>query len=213
MATQIYLDSEGKRVPGVTTILSRFKESGGLIHWAWSLGVEGKDYREERQKAADAGTIAHQMVEANTKGEEWKGAADAEILEKAKSGFGAYLTWAKHSKLEIKHTEVSMASGKHRFGGTLDAIGVFDGKLVLIDWKTSNAVYQDYLIQMAAYKMLWEENYPDHPIEGGFHLCRFSKENGDFSHHHYPKLDEAWEQFLLFRRAFDLDKILKKRAA
>ena len=41
---------EGQRLPSVTTVLSRFKDSGGLIHWAWSLGKEGKDYREERDK-------------------------------------------------------------------------------------------------------------------------------------------------------------------
>lgn len=34
-----YLD--GKRVPSVTTIISRFKESGGLIHWSWQCAWDG----------------------------------------------------------------------------------------------------------------------------------------------------------------------------
>jgi len=110
-------------------------------------------------------------------------------------------------------TEITLVSEAHRFGGTPDAIGYLDGKLCLLDWKTSNAVYSDYLIQLAAYKVLWEENRPQYPLEGGFHLLRFAKEHGDFSHHFYPNLDEAWRQFVLLREAYDIDKQLKKRAA
>lgn len=215
MAARIYKDKAGNRLPSVTTIISRFKESGGLIHWAWSLGIEGKDYRAERDKAAEAGTLAHQMVEARLRGEEWhsSGPIDADTLGKATGGYESYLTWERMTSLTILHAEVSLISARHGYGGTLDAIGEFNGKLVLIDWKTSNSVYQDYLIQLAAYKELWEENYPDHPITGGFHLCRFAKEHGDFSHHHYPDLSDAWELFQIYRRAYDLDKALKKRAA
>ena len=32
---------DGKRVPGVTTVLGRFKESGGLIHWSWKIAFDG----------------------------------------------------------------------------------------------------------------------------------------------------------------------------
>lgn len=105
-----------------------------------------------------------------------------------------------------------MVSEQYRFGGTPDAIGKVDGELCLIDWKTSNSVYSDYLIQIAAYKHLWEENHPGQLITGGYHLCRFAKENGDFAHHYYPDLEEAWRLFLLFREAYDIDKVLRKRA-
>ena len=36
------------------------------------------------------------------------------------------------------------------------------------------------------------------------------KEYADFAHHYYNNLDDAWDQFKLFRRAFDIDKKLKK---
>lgn len=214
MVAHIYKNKAGSRLPSVTTVISRFKESGGLIHWAWNLGIEGKDYRQERDAAATAGTIAHQMVEARLRGEDYTPpTVDVETLGKANGGFEAYLTWERMTKVSIVHSEVSLVSENYGYGGTLDAIGEFEGKRVLIDWKTSNSVYQDYLIQLAAYKTLWEENYPDHPIDGGFHLCRFGKEHGDFAHHYYPDLSDAWEQFQLYRRAYDLDKALKKRAA
>jgi hypothetical protein len=41
---------------------------------------------------------------------------------------------------------------------------------------------------------------------------RFSKEHGDMEHRHYPELDEAERLFLLFRDAYEIDKVLKKRA-
>jgi hypothetical protein len=215
MVARTYRDKVGKRLPSVTTILSRFKDSGALIHWAWNEGVEGRDYRESRRLAAAAGSIAHQMVEARLRALPWKPdlPIDQDLIARARAGFDAYLAWERMTRLEFLHSEVSLVSTEFEYGGTLDAIGSFEGSLVLIDWKTSNAVYSDYLIQLAAYRALWEENYPDHPISGGFHLCRFSKENGDFSHHYYPNLDEAWDAFKIMRRLFDLDKALRRRAA
>ena len=214
MAARVYEDEAGVRLPSVTTIISRFKESSGLVHWAWNLGIQGKDYRAERAKAADAGTLAHIMVEHRLRGEEWPGTneVEPEVVEKARQGFEAYLAWERITKLELRYSEVPLVSVSYRFGGTPDAVGEFDGKLILIDWKTSNSVYQDYLLQLAAYKQLWEENYPEHPIRGGFHLCRFGKETGDFAHHYYPELDEAWEAFKHMRALYDLCARLKKRA-
>ncbi len=59
-----YRLKDGAKVPGVTSVISRFKESGGLIHWAWKCGVDGIDYRQARDKAAEAGLIAHDMIDA-----------------------------------------------------------------------------------------------------------------------------------------------------
>ena len=204
---------DGSKVPGVTTVCGRFKESGALIYWAWDQGRQGKDFRETSKAAADAGTLAHSLVEASIKHEIFAKpeGTDEATWNNAVSAFGAYETWAKHSNLEMFETEMSLVSETHKFGGTPDAIGYTDGKLSLIDFKTSNSVYADYLIQIAAYRALWEENRPEYPITGGFHLLRFAKTNGDFAHHFYPDLSEAWELFLLYRRAYDIDKSLGKR--
>src|SRR6185369_1711903 len=96
--TQGYRTADGKRVPGTTTILDRFKDSGGIIWWANRLALEPLmeiravlagannctgvaeypghainqflaldptmwDHKLAAQKAADAGTVAHEMVE------------------------------------------------------------------------------------------------------------------------------------------------------
>lgn len=212
-----YKNRAGKKVPGVTTIIGRFKDSGGLMFWAFEQGKaaeRGEIDRlyDKRDEAAEAGTLAHSMVENHIRGISLPDLSiyPVDIAKQAQQGYDNYLRWSDNSKIEVVEQEMEMVSERYQFGGCPDAIMV-RGELALGDWKTSNSIYQDYLIQLAAYKYLWEENHPDRPITGGFHLCRFAKEHADFAHHFWSELDDAWEQFKLFRKAFDIDKILKKR--
>lgn len=206
----------GKQVPSVTTILSRWKEAAGLIHWAWKLGAGGQDYREVRDNAAGIGTVAHKMVEIHLEGYDFTcddsrlPRSSPEDYEKSWAAFNSYLSWERHTKLKMIDRELGMVSTKHLFGGTLDATAEIDGELCLIDFKTSNSIYSDYLYQLAAYMNLYNENN-FLPITGGAHLLKFSKDSGDFHHHYYQNLDEAWEGFLLMRRLYDIDKVLKNR--
>ena len=217
-----------KRLPSVTTILSRFKDSAGLLHWAFregqarpkASGLYAAD--GSAPKAAAIGTIAHKMVENTLHGMSAKDAIEHASMmaatpadfEKAKSAFKAYQSWAKNFRIHIVSTEIKLTSKKHRYGGTPDAVATVgdDTDLALLDWKTSNATYADHLAQLAAYRNLWDENFPKRRIKKGHHLLRFAKEHGDFHHHYYEKLDEAWKLFLLLREAYDLDKALKARA-
>jgi hypothetical protein len=214
-----YKNAAGQKVPGTTTIIGRFKDSGALLHWAFDQGKaaqrgEIESLYDKRDEAANIGTTAHAMVEASIKGWpfEMPSTLNEEGREKVVSAFNAYKAWESMTRLRIVAQEVGMVSEVHQFGGTLDAIGLLGDELCLLDWKTSNGVYPDFLIQLAAYSILWHELNPDKPLRG-FHLCRFAKEFGDFSHHYWTDLKDASEQFLLLRRAYDIDKQLKKRAA
>jgi hypothetical protein len=233
--SQGYILPDNTRVPGTTTIIGRYKESGGLIWWACEQGQKSPDLpvREAlygvKDKATDIGTGVHLMVEARNKGEDplkvvtdllAEGKITAEGMKKIQSGFEAYLAWERMTKLKIIHQEIQLVCPKYRFGGTPDAIGIIDGKPCLLDWKTSKAVYPDMLVQLAAYGhlvkngLLQQRDYEPLDIDvSGFHLCKFSKEHGDFSHHYFPDLPEGWEQFKRFRECYDTDKILKARAA
>jgi len=212
MPTQPYHLKDGTRVPSVTTVIAKLKDSGGLVHWAWDLGMKGLDYRQVRDQAATAGTLAHALVEQWIKKENPTITGDPEVCAKAWKCFDAFLEWAEQSKLSVTHTEVALVSEKHRYGGTLDAI-IVGNRRALGDWKSSARVYPEYLVQLAAYGKLWEENHPDEPIIGGFHLCRFDKEFGDFKHHWWSELDRAWDAFLHMRELYEITKELAKRAA
>ena len=210
MPTQPY-KIDGIRVPSVTTILGRFKESGGLINWAWTQGRDGLDYHQTRNAAADAGTLAHAMIEATIRRKPFPVEIEypPDMWKKAISSFGAFEEWSQQTQLTPLETEVSMTCRCHRFGGTLDAMMICD-RLALGDWKTGSGPYTDHLCQLAAYNHLWIVNYPDRPIRGGHYLLRFSAE-GDFHHHFWANLDKAWRQFELLREAYDLDAELKAR--
>lgn len=212
-----YKLKDGSKVPGVTTIIGRFKDSGGLLYWACEQGKaiergEISSLYDKRDEAADAGTLAHALVEAYINQVSPPSIPDNEIGEKAKQGFRNYLSWQKNNRIQVIRQEMELVSEVYCFGGCPDAMGLdADGRLCILDWKTSNGVYQDYMIQIAAYEALWKENYPNNPVTGGYHLLRFSKEHADFAHHFWSELDDAWTQFKLFRQAYELDKKLKKR--
>lgn len=233
---QGYYLLNGDKCPGTTTVIGRFKESGALMHWAWQQGKEGKDFRATKQEAADAGTVAHNMVDLHIHGSNPMDAlegVEVAIASQASNAFGSYLAWERNFKVKIYMTEMQLVHEGLRFGGTPDALGYLEStnSFCLLDWKTSNGLYADYLIQLAAYQMLVEEGHylgcEDKPgtkkvdMHGtriipykidGFHLLRFAKQNGDFHHHYFPDLYEARRQFILFREAYDIDKQLKVRA-
>lgn len=215
MPTAPYHCADGERVPGTTTIISRFKDSGALMHWAFQQGKSGAErLYDAAEKAADIGTLAHAMVEASIKGEPPESIFNGEAPEdqaKARNAFNEYLEWAAQTDVKIVAQEMHLVSEEYRFGGTPDAIGLIGNSLCLLDWKTSNAVYPDHAIQLAAYRQLWNENHPDEPLTGASYLLRFSKNYPDFEARKFGDLSEAWEIFKHYRAAYDLDKELKKR--
>ncbi|HEV2225045.1 MAG TPA: hypothetical protein VGR84_18785 [Candidatus Acidoferrales bacterium] len=193
----------------MTTIIGRWKESGGLIYWAWQEGIAGRDYRETRDAAADAGTLAHRAVEMWIRGG-IPTFPPTDIGTKAQTAFEAFLEWADQSNLVVEQTEIRMVSERHRYGGMMDAV-LIKGCRAVVDWKTSNALYSDNLIQVAAYAELWNENHPGDPVMDGAHIVRFDKEHGDFRHAFFSGIEEAWRAFALMRELFEIDKRLRKR--
>lgn len=204
-----YLLADGKRVPGVTTITGRFKDSGGLIHWSWQCGVDGLDYKKVRDDAASAGTLAHTWIDDEIHGRVSSVGDDSEHAAKALEALSAFRDWAKQVQLTIVDTERPLVSEEHRFGGTYDAIANVNGKLTLLDWKTSNRIYPEYVIQLAAYRGLLREH--GQAVDGAC-LLRVGKEFGDFHYHSFPEqvLDVGWKSFTRMRELYDLDATLKK---
>lgn len=209
-----YYTQDGKRVPSVTTILSHCALGGcdGLVAWAANLAKEGKDWREARDAAADAGTLCHAAAEAWVHEQPFAFEGSPEVVERAQRSFSAFLEWARQTNFKVARAELPLVSEKYRYGGTFDCLLV-NGRRAMGDYKTSNSVQSKFLIQIAAYGKLWEEHFPEEPINGGYVLLRFSREFGDFTQKWWPELDSAWKAFLHMRELYELGKELKKRAA
>lgn len=210
----------GEKLPGTTTVIGRFKDSGGLLQWAFKQGQSGAAHLyEQAEKAADIGTLAHEYIEQHINGYPVVYDANDEKQCKANQAFTQYIEWERQTRIELvsKFQEIQLVSPKYRFGGTPDAIGRFDGNYVLLDWKSSNAVYPDYLVQIAAYKHLIEEGVSMDTGEplgiqiAACHLLRVSKDFPDFEHRSFTDLELPWRQFVRFREAYEDDKVLKAR--
>ena len=132
-----------------------------LMAWAWREGKEGRDYKQTSQKAADTGTVAHNLIEAFLHGiEPDLSPFTSELIAEAQPCFAAFQEWSGKHELVIAEQEIKLVSAKHRFGGTFDALGTIDGIQTVFDWKSSKALYSSYVVQVAAYFWLITENRP-----------------------------------------------------
>ncbi len=222
--SQGYYNAAGGKVPGTTTVIGRFKESGGLVQWAYKSGREHEQLVAQGKvaprhlydvvdSAALSGTIAHDMIEAHILGQDYSPKdAPGDVMARAQNAFAQFLEWREQSSIDIIATENAYVSERYQFGGTVDAIGRDGrGRIVLLDWKSSNAIYRDMLIQLAAYALLLEECTEWKPA--GFHILRVAKESADFEHRYFGELDDAKTSFIKMRELYDLDLMLKKRVA
>jgi hypothetical protein len=214
--TKGYFTEDGKRVPGVTSITGFYKTRPLLI-WANNEGLAGRGIDEKRDQAGEAGAFVHQWIEDHIHGRQsnrekvWE--ASNETIAQANAGFDAFLEWAEQVKLTVLETEVPLISEKYLYGGTLDALALVGGKLMLLDWKTSGGVYSSMLAQLGAYRQLLRERDEEAPDSA--QLLRLGKTHGDFHAHSYPAsvLDLGWRLFLLWRESYELEKELKRVAA
>lgn len=164
---QKYILKDGTQVPGASTIAKIGDDGSSLIHWAWDLGNRGIDYRKMRDQAADIGTIAHFLIECFLHNHEADlsefSAAD---IERATTAYNNFRQWWDDEGLTILEPEVQLVSEQWLFGGTIDAPSIDkDGKIVLLDWKTSKGIWPSHKFQLAAYEKLWNENRPDQKVQ------------------------------------------------
>jgi len=210
-----YRLKDGTSVPGVSTVAKIGQDMGGLQWWIWNEGREGRSFEETKKKAANTGTIAHDMVDCWIHKRPWlrpEWATDEQVAQ-AGVAFSAFLRWAEGNQFVITHTELTLVSETYRVGGTLDASAcTIRGRRSMLDWKTSNDTYPEHLVQVKGYGLLWDEAFPDDPVVDGYHIVRFGKEYGNFSHHWWPELDVAGRAFLLKRELYDHAAVLKKMA-
>jgi hypothetical protein len=153
----VYKLASGEKVPGATTVLGEIAKPA-LIHWAWKLGIEGKDYKVFRDELAEVGTLAHKMILAHLKDETLcQDDYTANQIGLAENCFLKYLEWERQHKIEPISVEEPMVSETWRYGGTADFFGNIDGLLTVMDFKTGKGIYEDYWYQLAAYGELIRE--------------------------------------------------------
>lgn len=105
------------------------------------------------------GTAFHDCVEQYLEGKVWcpntvgYPSCDVRVMCMMRS----WVAWAESVDGTIYQTETKVISHKHKYSGTLDAVGKVGKTLLLIDWKTGSAIYGDMDLQLAAYAFAYNE--------------------------------------------------------
>ena len=154
---RLYETPEGNKYPSITTVLS-VRNKKGLHDWRKRVGDDVANY--VARKAANRGTAVHHMCEdyINNDFDE----------EKHKKKFLPYVLFnqLRESVLQkidnIYAQECGLYSDKYKVAGRVDCIAEYDGKLSIIDFKTSSKERSDdwnesYYIQASAYAEMFEE--------------------------------------------------------
>lgn len=196
-AHQRYKTTDGTPVPGVTTILN-LQAKPALLNWAWECGMKGEDYRKVKDTAASIGSIAHWLIELHlTRKTPDTSEFSPADMSKAENAMIKFLSWWDSSGFVFAKSEEQLVSDTLRYGGTLDIVALDpDGKVCLIDLKTSKGIYSEYWQQVAAYAALWNECNSARVQR--FFICRFGKEESEADFEVQERSDLA-KEFAVFR--------------
>lgn len=144
------------------------------------LGTE-KSHQRELRKAADIGTQAHALIEWNLRRELGQTQLDQpQIGPKAMWAFSRYEEWRRSVRLRPIFIEQPVWSRRHLYAGTIDLCAEVKESDVLsvVDWKTGKAIYEEALLQNAAYvEALIEMGHASHDTHGL--IVRLPKVEGD----------------------------------
>lgn len=196
---------DGTKVPGVTTVLGVLNKPA-LVIWANRLGLQGIDSSKYRDEMADIGTLAHQMIVDNFKGEETDTSEYSKSqIELAENCLLSFWAWEKGHKIEVIMAEAQLVSAQYGYGGTIDCFCKLDGQPTLLDFKTGKAIYTEFFYQLAAYEQLLAE--AGHLIEVT-RILRIGRDADEgFEERSVGKLDK---QFELFKHCLAIYNLMKE---
>jgi len=136
---------DGVWYPRVTKIIS-IKSKPALLYFY----AEAPNYRAGHaitQKSAEEGTLVHNIIEGLLLNK------NPIIEESVRPSIEAFQKFWREKNIQVtpELIEKRVVSFDHRYAGTVDAIALIDGKLGVLDIKTSQSIYRDYNLQTAAY--------------------------------------------------------------
>lgn len=171
---------DDEAVPNVTNITGVIAKNG-LDGWKFKQAIEHLEPRlkpgldevairrllDDASVAADRvtreagyiGSSVHKWIEERV--EKKIAGRDVEYTlpdhSAVRAGVEAFLDWEIEAGPRYIASERKVYSREHRFVGTLDMLAEIDGKLSIVDLKTSNRIYAEHWLQTAAYQIAVEE--------------------------------------------------------
>jgi len=206
----VYKNSEGKRVPGVTTITGVLNKPA-LVPWANKLGLKGIEVSKYVDDLAIIGTLAHYMVECHiNKQEPTLDDYSKNQIDSAETCFLKYLDWESKQDIRYLGTEVQLVSNKYQFGGTLDIPMCLDGINTLVDLKTCKGIYGDHFLQVGGgYMLVADESSLDLAQAGILRIGRSEDEGIEAEYKPIPNIERYKSFFIKCIEIYQLKKELK----
>ena len=145
-----------QRYPSISTICS-YRKRKSIAEWRARVGAE--EANKISKRATTAGTTVHSMIEDYLNNELELEKYDGKHLAKI------LFTQAKPMLARINNIhfqEAPLYSHEFAIAGRVDCIAEFDGKLSIIDFKTSSKEKKEewiegYLVQETGYAKMYEE--------------------------------------------------------
>ena len=153
---RVYKTPEGIGLPSITTVLSILSRDS-IEAWKKKVGVE--EANKISHRAATRGTAVHEIIEKYLDNkEDYRDGYTPDIIE----SFIALKPVLDGKIGRIFAQEAPLYSNHLGVAGRVDCVAEFDGKLSIIDFKTSRKpkrknYIQNYFMQEAAYSIMWEE--------------------------------------------------------
>jgi len=154
---RVYTDPDNNPYPSVTTVLSILSEEGIA---AWRARVGEEEANRISSKASKRGTAVHNLLEKYVANELIMDPCD--VMPNIAQSFYAVRPVIEQSLTKVYAQEAPLYSKHLGLAGTVDCVGVWNGKNSVIDWKTSMKLkpkkwISNYFMQCAAYAIMWEE--------------------------------------------------------
>lgn len=156
-AGRVYKTPQGKSYPSITTVLG-VRDKGALQEWRARVGeVEAARVAHH---ASSRGTALHSAAERYLNNEE-QYFSEGEMPH-VKSMFASIRPIIDDHIDNVCAQEAPLYSDHLGLAGRVDLVADFDGRLSIIDFKTSSRVktvdeIDSYFLQMAAYAIMFEE--------------------------------------------------------
>lgn len=150
-----YVTPEGKKLPSVTTVVGAQKKQA-IMEWRQRVGEEVAN--KISKHATSRGTNMHTLCEYYLNNEP---KPPGVVMPDAKEMFISIKPYLDKIN-NIHYQEVGLWSSQLGLAGRVDCIGEYEGKLSVIDFKTSKKIKNrndilDYFWQCTAYALMYEE--------------------------------------------------------
>ena len=149
-----FYEYEDIRVPRVTQILSRCIHEDSFLYWANSLGFKHLSYNKTMNFYAEIGTHCHNNIDEFLTDNDH--IVDHNIPIESKTAYYGFLKWYNdihsNAKVDVLMHEKTLVC--KYFGGTLDGLYKINGKIYLVDYKTSNHISMKHALQLSAYRYM-----------------------------------------------------------